>query len=150
MAFEGQAAMLLEGMAAAYGQVEPLRDGYQINEINAALTTTETMLELDLLPLLAYLLMKHEAGEIEAAFGAALFHATLAFALADWTQRVARLQGVNTIALGGGCFLNHILSRDLNRYLTGQGFTVLSANQVPPNDAGLSLGQAWVVIQKIS
>jgi len=150
MAFEGQAAMLLEGMAAAYGQVEPLRDGYQINEINAALTTTETMLELDLLPLLAYLLMKHEAGEIEAAFGAALFHATLAFALADWTQRVARLQGVNTIALGGGCFLNHILSRDLNRYLTGQGFTVLSANQVPPNDAGLSLGQAWVAIQKIS
>jgi hydrogenase maturation protein HypF len=127
MAYEGQAAMLLEGLAEGAGEVEPLADGYSLDESG----------RLDLLPLLARL-----ADEPDAAFGAALFHATLAQALADWTERAARREGLTTVALGGGCFLNHILSRNLTRLLTERGLTVLTANQAPPNDGGLSLGQA--------
>ncbi len=134
MAYEGQAAMLLEGLAEGAGEVEPLADGYSLDESG----------RLDLLPLLARL-----ADEPDAAFGAALFHATLAQALADWTERAARREGLTTVALGGGCFLNHILSRNLTRLLTERGLTVLTANQAPPNDGGLSLGQAWVAMQQI-
>jgi hydrogenase maturation protein HypF len=131
MAYEGQAAMLLEGLAEAAGDVEPLADGYSLDDSG----------RLDLLPLLARL-----ADEPDAAHGAALFHATLAHALADWTERAARREGLTTIALGGGCFLNHILTRDLTRLLTERNLTVLDARQAPPNDGGLSLGQAWVAM----
>jgi len=131
MAYEGQAAMLLEGLAEGTGEVEPLAGGYALDESG----------RLDLLPLLACL-----ADESDVAYGAALFHATLARALADWTERAARREGLTTIALGGGCFLNHILTRDLTRLLTERNLTVLAARQAPPNDGGLSLGQAWVAM----
>ncbi|MEW5786739.1 MAG: carbamoyltransferase HypF [Pseudomonadota bacterium] len=167
MAYEGQAAMLLEGLAEQAGDVPPLADGWRLSEavmpanagiqIDASWTpasagvTTQTgplanavTSQLDLLPLLARL-----ADEPDPAHGAALFHATLAQALADWTERAARREGLSTITLGGGCFLNHILSRNLTRLLTERGFTVLSARQAPPNDGGLSLGQAWVAMQHI-
>jgi hydrogenase maturation protein HypF len=135
MAYEGQAAMLLEGLAAQSGARESLAGGYVLHDDG----------QLDLLPLLARL-----ADETDAAHGAALFHATLASALAAWTQRMAHAQGLTTVAFGGGCFLNHILSRDLKRQLTACGLTVLAARQAPPNDGGLSLGQAWVAIHEIS
>jgi hydrogenase maturation protein HypF len=134
MAYEGQAAMLLEGLAEAGGEVEPMLNGYALDAAG----------QLDLLPLLGRL--ADEPGPIH---GAALFHATLALALADWTERAARREGLTRIALGGGCFLNHILTRDLTRLLTERNLTVLDARQAPPNDGGLSLGQAWVAIQSL-
>ncbi len=135
MAYEGQAAMRLEGLAEQAGEVEPLAGGYRLHDDG----------RLDLLPLLAHL-----ADAPEAVRGAALFHATLAAALADWTRRAAEESGLKTVACGGGCFLNHLLSRRLRQHLTGQGLLVLEAAQVPPNDGGLSLGQAWVAIQTIA
>jgi hydrogenase maturation protein HypF len=133
-AYEGQAAMLLEGLAEAADRVAPLAGGYVLHDDG----------RLDLLPLLARL-----ADEQDAAYGAALFHATLAQGLAEWLERAAASAGLTTVALGGGCFLNHILSRELTRLLVTRGFTVLCARQVPPNDGGLSLGQAWVAMQQI-
>jgi hydrogenase maturation protein HypF len=135
MAYEGQAAMLLEGLAEAAGDVAPMTDGYVLHADG----------KLDLLPLLARL-----ADEADARHGAALFHATLSHALADWTLQAAEKQGLDTVTLGGGCFLNHILSRQLAAALTRSGLHVLEARQLPPNDGGLSLGQAWVAIQSMS
>ena len=97
---------------------------------------------LDLLPLLACL-----ADERDAGFAAALFHATLAEALAAWVVRAGRESGIARVALGGGCFLNQILSNALRRQLLAAGFEVLEARQAPPNDGGLSLGQAWIAMQ---
>jgi hydrogenase maturation protein HypF len=134
MAYEGQAAMLLEGLAEQHGPAAPLPSGYSLRDG-----------QLDLLPLLDRL-----ADEPDAAYGAALFHATLAQALADWTEAAVRQTGLTTVALGGGCFLNHILSRELERQLAGRGITALAARQAPPNDGGLSLGQAWVALQGLS
>ncbi len=131
MAYEGQAAMLLEGLAEQAGAVAPLEDGYVLHDDG----------RLDLLPLLARL-----ADEADPIRGAGLFHATLVRALADWA---ARHQDVHTVALGGGCLLNAILSRGLRQRLGAHGLTVLEASQVPPNDGGLSLGQAWVAMQHI-
>ena len=51
--------------------------------------------------------------ERDAAFGAALFHATLVAALADWVTRAAEALDLTTVAGGGGCFLNAILARGL-------------------------------------
>jgi hydrogenase maturation protein HypF len=131
--YEGQAAMELEALAATCGSVAPLPDGY--------LMTAGA--QLDLLPLLDWL-ADHAT---EPARGAARFHATLAQALADWVTPTARREGVSDIALGGGCFLNRLLSGQLRTVLEANGVTVHEARQAPPNDGGLSLGQAWVAMQ---
>jgi very-short-patch-repair endonuclease len=133
MAYEGQAAMLLEGLAGD-AQAAPMAGGWVLHPDG----------RLDLWPVLARL-----ADEPDAALGAALFHATLAEALAAWVAWAARREGLSRVVLGGGCLLNQILSRDLTRRLGALGLTALTARQVPPNDGGLSLGQAWVAMQQI-
>jgi hydrogenase maturation protein HypF len=129
MTFEGQAAMLLEGLAAKHGPIAP----------DSRLFTIDEALELDLSALLLRL-----ADETDAAHGAALFHATLIDALAEWVARAASACAVGTVACGGGCFMNAILARGLGRALATRGIAMLEAASVPPNDGGLSLGQAWV------
>jgi len=131
--YEGQAAMELEALAAAYGPAEPLAAGYHLM-VNG---------QLDLLPLLAWL-ADHAA---EPACGAARFHSTLALALADWVTQAARREAAPDIALGGGCFLNRLLSIQVRSRLERNGLRAYEAHQAPPNDGGLSLGQAWVAMQ---
>ena len=53
---------------------------------------------------------------------------------------------VRTVALGGGCGLNALLTQGLASRLAPQGIRVLEARQAPPNDGGIALGQAWVAI----
>jgi hydrogenase maturation protein HypF len=130
-AYEGQAAMLLEGLATTAGPVAPLADGWKLSNDG----------QLDLRPLLLSLM-----DEKEPAVGAARFHATLAAALAAWTLAAARREDLDTVALGGGCFLNQLLLDDLRQHLTVAGLTVLEAARVPPGDGGISLGQAWVAL----
>jgi hydrogenase maturation protein HypF len=135
MAFEGQAAMLLEGLAERHGAVAADPALYAIAAGN----------ELDLTPLIARL-----AAERDPGFGAALFHATLVAALADWITRAAEALDLTTVAAGGGCLLNAILARGLRATLAVRNLTLLEAQAVPPNDGGLALGQAWVALKTVS
>jgi hydrogenase maturation protein HypF len=128
MNYEGQAAMQLEALAARHGGVQ-LEGG--LWRLDGGV--------LDLLPLLERL-----ADERDAVAGAALFHSTLAAALSEWVALAARRQQLTMVALGGGCLLNRILAMQLTALLRARGLTVLTAIQAPPNDGGISLGQAWV------
>ena len=126
--YEGQAAMELEGLAAAHGPESALPGGHAIRGN-----------ELDFSPLLPILLECDDPGQ-----GAALFHATVAAGLAEWAlAAVDRKEGAK-IAVGGGCAMNAVLMSALRRHLQAQGVTLLEARQAPPNDGGLALGQAWV------
>lgn len=131
-AFEGQAAMLLEGLAERAPSACAYEGGYAIRADNT----------LDLLPALGEL-----AAAKETDTAAARFHATLAAGLAEWVARSAAETGMRSVALGGGCFMNRILARALTATLAERGIEVLAARAVPPNDGGLSLGQAWVAMQ---
>jgi len=133
MNYEGQAAMLLEALAARHGGVV-LEGG--LWRLDGAV--------LDLLPLLERL-----ADERDAAAGAALFHSTLAAALAEWIAPAARRERITRVALGGGCLLNRVLGMQLCALLRARGLTVLTAMQAPPNDGGISLGQAWVAQRRL-
>jgi hydrogenase maturation protein HypF len=133
--YEGQAAMLLEGLAERHGKVAPLALGYIHTAQN----------DLDFRPLLATL-----ADCKDAAYGAALFHATLAEGLCAWVQRAAGRSDIAYVALGGGCFLNNILTQALADSLTAHGLNVLTAQQLPPNDGAISFGQASIALQTIN
>jgi hydrogenase maturation protein HypF len=127
--------MLLEGLACAHGAVRPLADGFRVGDDGV----------LDLLPLAQALLEARTPG-----YGAALFHATLVDALAAWAAAAACRAGVGTVAFGGGCFLNAILSAGLRARLMADGFEVIEATQAPANDGGLALGQAYVARRALS
>lgn len=127
--FEGQAAMLLEGLAARHGPTAACPDGWRMRDKI-----------LDLLPMLAHL----EDCE-DAAAGAARFHATLAAALVDWAADAAERTGIGLVVAAGGCLLNRQLSAALRAGLAERGVQLREARALPPNDGGLSLGQAWIV-----
>ncbi|MFO1372196.1 MAG: carbamoyltransferase HypF [Candidatus Competibacteraceae bacterium] len=130
--YEGQAAMELEALAHWHGPAPPLTDGFHLRDDGV----------LDLLPLLAWL-----AEGVEPGAGAACLHATLALALSEWLRWAGEKSGIRHVALGGGCFLNRLLSGQLRVRLEAMGWRVFTAHLAPPNDGGLSLGQAWVVMR---
>jgi hydrogenase maturation protein HypF len=99
---------------------------------------------LDLRPLLGRL-----AGEADAARGAAVFHATLVAALAQWAERVCDESGIRTVVFGGGCFFNRLLATGLRRDCEARGLRVLAPVRLVPGDAGLALGQAWVALHTL-
>jgi hydrogenase maturation protein HypF len=53
------------------------------------------------------------------------------------------------VAWGGGCFHNALLSLRLREELAQRGIRVLAPERVPPGDAGIALGQAWVAIASL-
>jgi hydrogenase maturation protein HypF len=127
---EGEAAIALQALAEAHGEVAALAGGYQAGAT------------LDFRPLLAAL-----ADGLEAGYGAALFHATLAAGLAEWAGGAAARDRIDQLACGGGCFLNRLLTRQLGERLRERGIQIRVARRLSPGDAGLSLGQAWVAIR---
>ncbi len=131
--FEAQAAIALQNLAQHYGQIEPMEEGWHINENGV----------LDFSPLLTYL-----ADCTDAAFGASLFHATISAGLAGWVERASAEHQISHIALGGGCFYNAILLHKLSERLVAKGLQVLTSPQ--PGDSSISLGQAWVAAQSFS
>ncbi len=136
-AFEGQAPMLLEALAAAHDTAAAGPDDSTLG----GLVHLRPDGALDPTPLIARL-----ADEDDAPRGAALFHRAIADGLARWVAQATESTGLRTIALGGGCFLNARLTALLVPRLAARGIRVLEARQAPPNDGGIALGQAWAAI----
>ena len=91
---------------------------------------------LDFTPLLAIL------PGMPARMGSNLFHGTLAAGLADWVLLAGRDSGLSTLALGGGCLMNRVMTDMLVENLSTNGMNILQPITLPPGDAGLSFGQA--------
>ncbi|MBI3480987.1 MAG: carbamoyltransferase HypF [Nitrosomonadales bacterium] len=138
MEFEAQAAIMLEQAATrhitVHGWPSALAQGWDI--------TADGL--LNLLPVLAFLANEFDSSERDTEYGAAVFHATLVAALAEWVRQVAQQTGIVTLACGGGCFFNKLLTRGLCERLEPSGITMLTAQAVLPGDTSIALGQAWV------
>ena len=84
-------------------------------------------------------------GEAPGAI-AARFHLGLAAALVDLAAGLAERDGLATAALSGGVFQNLLLLELVSDGLGRRGLKVLSHGMVPPNDGGLALGQAALLL----
>lgn len=136
---EAEAAIALEAAAQRWFAVhgEPTLD----SAVEVAGDST-----LDLRPLLARLLDWPQDRADEAA---AWFHLALADGLAQWAITAAHDTQVDTVCLGGGCFMNALLTRRVTLRLESRGLRVLRPQATSCGDAGLALGQAWAVAQQI-
>ena len=130
--YEGQAAMELEALVTT---PRALPGGWALADGR-----------LSFAPLLAAL----TDGGLDAASGADLFHGTLIAGLAELAAHGAAASGVATICLGGGCLMNRVLAEGLQTALTARGLLPKLARQLPPNDGGLSLGQAVLARHAVS
>lgn len=122
--YEDQAAQRLESLVT---QIEVLPNGWYVDND-----------QFSLLPTFAHLL------NVDPVKGANLFHGTLAVGLAEWILTATKRVNTDVVLLSGGCFLNKVLSEELTKRLVKNGLNVYLPQRVPPNDGGLSLGQAWV------
>ncbi|STX44013.1 hydrogenase maturation protein HypF [Legionella donaldsonii] len=122
--YEGQAPMQLESLVT---NPEVFEGGWTLanNQFN-------------FLPTFRHLLDK------DPRRGANVFHGTLIAGLVDWIMIQVKKTAIRQVLLSGGCFLNQVLADGLIKQLERSGLKVYLPEQVPVNDGGISLGQAWL------
>ncbi len=134
--YEGQAAMMVEAAAAvAQGSYD-----YAISEEG-------DLMVMDPGPIFAGIVADLQA-DIDVGCIAARFHNTFVAMLADAAVRAAGVTGRKQVVLSGGTFQNELVLSDLHQQLGEAGLEVFIHQQVPPNDGGLSLGQAVVASER--
>lgn len=135
--YEGQAAIELEALAHRAGEQGaydcPVSDEGVIDGVALFRACVEDLLS-----------------GTDPEIVAARMHAGFAAGLARLADLVARRAGIRTVALSGGTFQNLLLTARLLALLEERGFEVLLHRHVPPNDGGLSLGQAAVAAARLA
>ncbi|MFC1540835.1 carbamoyltransferase HypF [Candidatus Latescibacterota bacterium] len=159
-AFEGQAAIMLDMLASKEntGTVLPYEireNGIEHFELYPVLKGTlehttlppidfpKTGYILDYQPLVRALTEQIISGS-ESSKLAYDFHLTIMSSFLDVLNRIREETGIATVALSGGCWQNRVLSERMPEMLREHGYEVLTNRLVPPNDGGLSLGQAYI------
>jgi hydrogenase maturation protein HypF len=78
------------------------------------------------------------------------FHHAVAKMINSVCKRLREREEINNVCLAGSVFQNKILTEMTYKLLVESGFYVFRNELFPPNDASLSVGQAYVVSQKNS
>jgi len=136
--YEGQAAVELEQLA---DPAEPA--AYPARVAGPGAAADGGPLRLAGSDLVRAVVEDLEAG-VPAPLIAARFHNGLAAATVAACHAVREATGLEAVALSGGVFQNLLLLERVVASLEGRGFRVLVHSRVPPNDGGISLGQAAV------
>ena len=130
--FEGQAAIELEMIAQA--NLEQ-RYPFNVDEGEPAQVDMRPMIE----NIVEDLSRSKPAGHI-----AACFHNTVAAAIVEVCRSIRQRDQLKRVCLSGGTFQNAYLLRRAVEGLRRDGFEVYLHALVPPNDGGISLGQAVI------
>ncbi|WP_081623137.1 carbamoyltransferase HypF [Thermus oshimai] len=125
--FEGQAAIWLEHLARKALPVKPYPFPWNGKE-------------LDFRPLLEAVLWDRARGRDPSEIARA-FHRGLAQGLVSAAVTLAEAHGAIALVLSGGVFQNALLLEEIRAFLR-EVLPVWLPREVPPNDGGISLGQA--------
>lgn len=136
--YEGQAAVELEMIAG-----EDCSNGYECRVTNGR----DDTLIIETVGLIQGVVEDLGAG-IERSVISAKFHNTVAHMILDVCRRIRDKSGIGRVALSGGVFQNMFLLQRVDRLLFKAGFDVYTHHRVPPNDGGISLGQAVVAAMR--
>lgn len=78
------------------------------------------------------------------------FHIAIARSSARIAREICAREGIDTVALSGGVFMNRLLLQLLTRKLKDAGLTVLIPQTVPVNDGCIAYGQAAVARTRLT
>lgn len=130
--FEGQAAMWLEHMARRAARAD-----WYLFPIDGN--------ELDFRELLAGVVADRQHGRSVEQIARA-FQLGVARGLHDASVRFCDQFEVDTVVFSGGVFQNRLLLEDLKSLFARDALTIWTNHSVPPNDGGISLGQAALAV----
>ncbi|MBA7543802.1 Carbamoyltransferase HypF [subsurface metagenome] len=133
ISYEGQAAMELESFCAS-GIKERYKFSIYKEEEKFIINPQEIFIDI----------IKDLKEGIDKKVMATKFHNTVAEFTVDLCGKIRKDTGINEIALSGGVFQNKYLTEKVVFLLEDKGFKVYIQRKVPPNDGGISLGQAVV------
>jgi hydrogenase maturation protein HypF len=126
--FEGQAAIWLEQLAVGI----PAVDAYPFPFVSH---------ELDFRPLLESVIYDRTRGRSTREIARA-FQRGIAQGLCTSIRTICEERGIRIVVLSGGVFQNELLLEDLKPLFVEEQLQVWTNHAVPPNDGGISLGQA--------
>ena len=136
---EAEAAIALQERASAVEDHHSYR--FDISEKNG-------MQIAGYAPLLESILQDLRAG-VPVEFIARRFHNSLAGLVVDMAGRARRAHNTSTVALSGGVFQNELLYTICADLLKKDGFLLLDNKDVPVNDSGICVGQAYAAVHTV-
>ncbi|MFH1025677.1 MAG: carbamoyltransferase HypF [Nitrospirota bacterium] len=135
--FEGEAAIALEA-AALPGIMQDYPVDIKFRE------TMEVDFSHTVLGIIKDMVKGEETGVISSKF-----HNTIITAIQRVVEKLSSLHQIKEVVLCGGVFQNmYLLERAING-LESAGMSVFIHDKVPTNDAGISLGQAYIIRERI-
>ncbi len=134
--YEGECAIKLENLAseALERGTAPVPMAFEVSDQNGILVA-------DAAPVISVLAQSGGQSREALALG---FHRAVADMAVDICVRLREQTGISTAALSGGVFQNAVLLKDMMDKLAAKDFAVYINGEVPPNDGGISLGQAQI------
>ena len=144
--YEGEPAIALEAAAwrALDGKTVRLDDNHA-----GVFTSADDSPILDPQPLIEALLNGIEAGtpadRLDLGFHIGITHATTHIA-----REICAREGLDTVALSGGVFMNRLLLQLLTHELKDAGLAVLVPHAVPVNDGCIAYGQAAITRARLA
>ncbi|MGB8657565.1 MAG: carbamoyltransferase HypF [Candidatus Zixiibacteriota bacterium] len=136
--YEGQPAIELEMMAD-----QDCKGGYDFSMLSDS-----GKIIIDPGPMIKGIVQDLIRGESKSKI-AGRFHNTIARIVNEVCNNLRKEYGREDVCLSGGVFQNVLLLDKTYDVLTKNGFKVHTHSQVPPNDGGISLGQAVIASQRI-
>ncbi|MBI5287141.1 MAG: carbamoyltransferase HypF, partial [Deltaproteobacteria bacterium] len=135
--FEGEAAIALEMIAS------PDVDACYGSEIKGGHPYI-----IDVRPMIRDLIADMK-NNVELSVITGKFHNTIAEIMSVISKMAMQETSIQRVVLSGGCLQNTILLKRAVSRLEGNGFNVFTHRIVPPNDGGISLGQALIASSKV-
>lgn len=135
--FEGEAAIALEAITNPY-----VIDDYPVN------IKFRDTIEIDFSQTILRIIEDLKRG-IEKAIISSKFHNSIINVITKVVKKLASLTMIYRVALCGGVFQNMYLLERVIPDLESDGMEVLIHDKVPTNDAGISLGQAYIIRERI-
>ncbi|MDI6744953.1 MAG: carbamoyltransferase HypF [Thermodesulfovibrionales bacterium] len=135
--FEGEAAMALESYTIS-----------GIEEDYPADIGLKDRIEIDFC-LALFRLIQDMAKGVGKDIIATKFHNTIVTIITGVVQRLGMVHKLHDVVLSGGVFQNMYLLENTVDRLKSIGMNIYTNEKVPANDAGISLGQAYIVRERM-
>ena len=132
--YEGQAAIEFEAMA------DSSETGQYVFGVEAGRVRVRSAVEA---------LIKDVMAGIPTSKISARFHNGLAEAVRETVTKISRDTSLRSVVLSGGVWQNITLLQKTISLLSKDGFEIYIHREVPTNDGGLSLGQAYIAASRL-